>query len=242
MDDDKGDVYLQIVPLEMMDQKRISQNKGNPFQRIRLAVHTKLSSLASLIARFGQADFQTMSVKLFATYGTDSVQVPLSWTVAEYLFITGQSKQGQVHYSFEEIKAGNVHAMQGACQNMAGEQAVQGIAANMLPPKLRGQKLPPAPLSNRVEPGCKVVDYPGPMETLTQHSLPKIPYLLNPGTPASDPVVPFFQTGFFLFSKPFCPPAGFDSLEFRRPLTEIDSGRSGNIRSLRKDLEDILRK
>jgi hypothetical protein len=90
------ELYVQVVPLNLSDQKRLSKN--NHHQRIKVSNGATLATLASYVQRLADSD---SSVSLHAPYGNGTIQMPLSISVAEFFYITNQHGEGELRYSFK---------------------------------------------------------------------------------------------------------------------------------------------
>ncbi|OHT06161.1 hypothetical protein TRFO_25852 [Tritrichomonas foetus] len=94
-------LFLQIIPLKVRDSKLIQKADNNPLQRIKVSSDTTLFTIASYILRLAEKETQDKSiVYLYTMYGRKSVEFPQSFTIEHYFFITGQSKDGEIRYSF----------------------------------------------------------------------------------------------------------------------------------------------
>lgn len=108
MHQDKAELYVRIVPFTNADHKRISRNKNNPLQRIKVSNNTTLYTISSYI--HGQAsgpDQKLLSVSLHVPFSNKCVQLPLSMSVADFLLITNQVKQGELRYRFDRTDEQN---------------------------------------------------------------------------------------------------------------------------------------
>jgi hypothetical protein len=101
MRDSTPELYVQLQPLCDADYQRISKTKHTPVQRVKVSQRTLLATIANYVQRLVGTDL----VSLHAPYRSDSVQVPLSMSVAEFLFITNQREQAELRYSFGERRA-----------------------------------------------------------------------------------------------------------------------------------------
>jgi hypothetical protein len=89
------ELYVQVVPLKPSDQKRLSKN--NHHQRIKVSNRATLATLARYVQRLADSD---SAVSLHAPYGSGTVEMPLSISVAEFFYITNQHGEGELRYSF----------------------------------------------------------------------------------------------------------------------------------------------
>jgi hypothetical protein len=141
MQDSAAELHLQLQPLGLADQQRVAQTKHAPVQRIKVSQRTSLTTIAGYVQRIAGADPRCF-VSLHAPYHTETVQLPLSISVAEFLFITNQRGQGELRYAFSE-------------QAIVPDRQVELHR----PPKLRGRKIPELeqPISARYPPPPLVV-------------------------------------------------------------------------------------
>lgn len=103
MHQDKAELYVRIVPFTNADHKRISRNKNNPLQRIKVSNNTTLYTISSYIhGQASSADQSQLSVSLHVPFSNKCVQLPLSMSVADFLLITNQVKQGELRYRFDK--------------------------------------------------------------------------------------------------------------------------------------------
>jgi hypothetical protein len=100
----RAELYLHLIPLKNTDHKRVSRQKNNPLQRIKVSDNATLRTITSYLIRLANAESNNTAVTLYTTYRGEPVQVPLSMSVAEFLLITNQAGQGEVRYSFSEIQ------------------------------------------------------------------------------------------------------------------------------------------
>ena len=226
MHQDKAELYVQIVPLTNADHKKISRNKNNPLQRIKVSNNTTLMTISSYIQRLTSANAQNhLTVSLHVPFKTGCVQLPLSMSVADFLLITSQEKQGELRYKFNKID------------------------------KSQPQQPPPQPLSiNQSLAPLKVMQKPSPLPSFTQSKITeKVPKQDSPppypppdfAQPSigTDSMNSIFHTGFQMFSNSFgtfLP--NMDSLSYNQMSYDNDRQPSEESISLKKDLEQILRK
>jgi hypothetical protein len=97
MNDPTPELYIKMSPLRSCDHRQISRYKHNPLQRIKVSNATKLLTVASYLQRLA---ITNTPVVLHAPYRSGNVQVPLSMSVAELLFITNQHDTCELRYSF----------------------------------------------------------------------------------------------------------------------------------------------
>lgn len=103
MHQDKAELYVRIVPFTNADHKRISRNKNNPLQRIKVSNNTTLYTISSYIhGQASSSDQSQLSVSLHVPFSNKCVQLPLSMSVADFLLITNQVKQGELRYRFDK--------------------------------------------------------------------------------------------------------------------------------------------
>jgi hypothetical protein len=93
------ELYIHIVPLWSTDHRHLSRKKDNPFQRIKVSNAMTLQTVATYIQRLAAT---TSHVTLHAPYRGGAVQVPLSMSVAEFLFITNQRDTCELRYSLAD--------------------------------------------------------------------------------------------------------------------------------------------
>ena len=103
MHQDKAELYVRIVPFTNADHKRIQRNKNNPLQRIKVSNNTTLYTISSYIhGQASSSDQNQLSVSLHVPFSNKCVQLPLSMSVADFLLITNQVKQGELRYRFDK--------------------------------------------------------------------------------------------------------------------------------------------
>ena len=97
MNEGNGEQYIKILPLKNVDHKRITRNKNNPLQRIKVSNNTHLYSISNYIQHLANVDSNNFNVCLYAPHPNSCVQLPLSLSISEYLLIT---EQGEIRYTF----------------------------------------------------------------------------------------------------------------------------------------------
>ena len=172
---------MQIVPLLNADHKRISRNKSNPLQRIKVSNSTSLFTIASYIHHLAGADARDSVVALYVPYGKDSIRMPLSMTAAEFLLITNQQRQGELRYSF-----------------LSQKPPEPAPRSQLPPPKLRKEKPKPEP----------VVNYPPPIDPKVDKT-PTIP-VTDSINPLLHTGLSLFSNSFGLHFPPTMDSVGFD--------------------------------
>jgi hypothetical protein len=213
MTDSLPDMHIQIVPLKNCDHKRVTRHKSNPLQRIKVNNTTTLFTIASYIKRLAGADSDMTTVSLHTNYHNEPLQLPLSMLVVDYLAITNQGIQGEVRYSFADVK-----------------RKAEGTAPVVhFQPEVTHQPEPNVAVATEEPP-----PYPPP-------SLGRFgPFAVGVGDVSFGSL---FHSGFSLFSNSFgvfpptIEPSGVHS------GTDAKGGTSEDTISLRKNLEmEILRK
>jgi hypothetical protein len=101
MNDPTPELHIRMSPLRSCDHRQISGSKHNPLQRIKVSNATSLSTVANYLQRLA---ITNTPVLLHAPYRSGTVQVPLSMSVAELIFITNQRDTCELHYSFADSK------------------------------------------------------------------------------------------------------------------------------------------
>jgi hypothetical protein len=127
---DRAELYLQIFPLRVIDQKYITRCKNNPRQRMKLSNSATLLAISTYIHRLGGPAVSDLRVHLHCAYREEKVELPLSMTAAEFLFISNQGTEGEVHYSFVEMVV-----------NPLPVPVCRHAPPMNQPPKLRGREL-----------------------------------------------------------------------------------------------------
>jgi hypothetical protein len=98
-----ADLFISLIPLKNSDHLRIARTKSNPLQRVRISPAVCLNSLAAYIRRLATApDSEPPLVNLFVDYRKQSLQLPLSLTVSDFLAITNQVTE--IRYGFDEVR------------------------------------------------------------------------------------------------------------------------------------------
>jgi hypothetical protein len=241
MDGGKNEVYIQIVPLKNADHKRVIQNKSNPLQRVKVSTGTCLSTLASYVHKLAGSDSQEVTIELLVPYGDDSVQVPLSWTAAEFLLITNQESEGELRYTFAD-------GSQEKPKKPAAAPAVHVAPTTkrtVAPSRSKAQKVKDETDSSMIigESRHTRFDYPipEPLPRMEPPPQPKVPFLTVPSIPFVDSMNHLFPGGFSMFSDSFGPFSTFDSIGFRVGNSEPDRPPESESSSLRDGLEAFLR-
>jgi hypothetical protein len=116
----------------------VTKAKHNPVQRIKVSQRTLLGAIANYVQRLAGPDMN-YPISLHATYRTETVQLPLSLSIAEFFFFTNQRGQADLRYTFSD-------RISGANRQSELRQ----------PPKLRGRK-------NQELQTPNVVMYPSPL-------------------------------------------------------------------------------
>ncbi|OHT02957.1 hypothetical protein TRFO_29769 [Tritrichomonas foetus] len=233
MHQDKAELYVQIVPLTNADHKKISRNKNNPLQRIKVLNNTTLHTIASYIKRLTATSNQSQfSVSLHVPFKGGCVQLPLSMSVADFLLITSQEIQGELRYKFSKCEERNHPPPPVVSPPVASEQ-ISKPQQPLQPPS----PLPPQKAMTSVFP--KIIEKPHPRESPPQYPIPEY----APPSIGTDSMNSIFHTGFHLFSNSFGGfPPNLDSISYNQSSYESEKAPSDESISLKKDLELILRK
>jgi hypothetical protein len=99
MNDPTPELDIRMSPLRSCDHRQISCSKHNPLQRIKVSNATMLLTVANSLQRLAMTN---TPVTLHAPYRSGTVQVPLSMSVAELMFITNQRDTCELRYSFAD--------------------------------------------------------------------------------------------------------------------------------------------
>ncbi|OHT00422.1 hypothetical protein TRFO_32927 [Tritrichomonas foetus] len=232
MHQDKAELYVQIVPLTNADHKKISRNKNNPLQRIKVSNNTTLLTIASYIQRLTGASSQSQfSVSLHVPFKNACVQLPLSMSVADFLLITSQEKQGELRYKFSKVEERRPPPPPVASSTAVPEQISKSIhqPTQLLPPVQKA-----ANITN-----TKMQEKQPPRDSPPRYPVPEYP----PPSIGTDSMNSIFHTGFHLFSNSFGGfPPNIDSISYNQLSYDDEKAPSDESISLKKDLEQILRK
>jgi hypothetical protein len=215
MCEDKGELFLQVIPLKNSDHKRISRNKNNPLQRIRVSPSTSLATITSYVRRLAGPESDESDITLHAPYLTETVQLPLTMTVAELLLVTHQNSQAEVRYGFVDkfcppTAPSSVHFLPGAF--------VVQTAPRLRPPK-----------------SAHLSDQPNMFNLDAQVRFP-VPSFR--GVPQIDSITPMFPSGFSLFSNSFgIYPTSIDTQHAGEAADAGSTSAGDNSISLRRNLE-----
>jgi hypothetical protein len=101
-----GEYYVTLIPCSQADHERIFHTRTGPHQRIKVSTNSRLSTIAdyivSLVPSLHQRPFH---IALYVKSDEGRVRVPLCLSVAELFFMTNQSREGGVFYSFVDLPA-----------------------------------------------------------------------------------------------------------------------------------------
>ncbi|KAH0793287.1 hypothetical protein GPJ56_002845 [Histomonas meleagridis] len=212
--------YIKILPLKNADHKRISRNKRNPLQRIKVSSSTPLFSISNYVQQLANVDPNNVSVLLYAPRTNSCIQLPLSLSISEYRLIT---EQEEIRYSF-------VDKDKESKNEKKPKNKVQLINNH---PSLQITKIQPKPTQ---EP-----HYPLPPVTQIFSNSQNSNFFTNIGVPLLDSQSPLFHTGFSLFSCSFgMTPHSNDSQTLQ--IAERDKETTNENISLKKGIEQFLRK
>jgi hypothetical protein len=101
-----GEYYVTLIPCSQTDHERIFHTRTGPHQRIKVSTNSRLSTIAdyivSLVPSLRQRPF---NIALYVNSDQGRIRVPLCLSVAELFFMTNQSHEGGVFYSFVDPPA-----------------------------------------------------------------------------------------------------------------------------------------
>jgi hypothetical protein len=101
-----GEYYVTLTPCSQADHERIFHTRTGPHQRIKVSTNSRLSTIAdyivSLVPSLRQRPFH---IALYVNSDQGRICVPLCLSVAELFFMTNQSREGDVFYSFVDLPA-----------------------------------------------------------------------------------------------------------------------------------------
>lgn len=253
MDARNADLYIHIIPLKNADNKKILQNKNNPLQRIKVSRMTMLSNVSNYIHRLATNETRANTrVALFCTQNNECMGLPLSLKIEELFVIMDQYKEIEIRYTFQPIEDKKITDIpvpiitikKNSTQSISGQE--------VLPNKFRYAK------SNIVQSPTQI-----PEETTEIHKSDVAQLNFPPAPPPNhmpqpnniqplpsintlgpDPLGSLFHSGLSMFSNSFGM-FPMDSQPFsvysNAPQTNEKPQTDESV-SLRKDLEQILRK
>jgi hypothetical protein len=222
MCDDNVELFLQVIPLKNSDHKRISRNKNNPLQRIRVSPNTSLATITSYIRRLAGPESDESDITLHASYLTETVQLPLTMTVAELLLVTHQNAQAEVRYGFVDKRWPPARPQPAP----SSVHFLPDVLVAHRPPRLR----PPRPGQPSDQPKVFHIDPPAPH---VRYPAPSFR-----GVPQMDSMTPMFHSGFSLFSNSFgIYPTSIGTQHAGQEVDASGTSADDNSISLRRNLE-----
>ena len=104
-----NELYVKLIPFKNADNKKVLNSKHNPLQRIKVSSSTPLHQISRYVHNmvFPEND-ETFQVQLYLSSNNNELKLPLSLNVSEFLFITNESEQGELRYSFVEAINKNI--------------------------------------------------------------------------------------------------------------------------------------
>jgi hypothetical protein len=97
-----AELYIQITPLRTSDYKRITHSKTQAILRLKVSASARLSAISSYVHGLGGAESANCTVSLHVPYREEVLQLPLTMTISEFRFISNQTGEGDLRYSFVE--------------------------------------------------------------------------------------------------------------------------------------------